>query len=92
MCWVSLTNGMGANPQTIKRGIHAFAALLLAGLALLKWLDIDAQLFRILAISTGLLVAVLLMTYRAFAGVAEAARNAPQPAPSPEDDEDEDDK
>jgi urea transporter len=83
-------NRVRASPIRIKQGIYGFAALLLAGLALLKWLEIDAQLFKILAISTGLLVAVLLMTYRAFAGVAEAARNAPQPPLSPDDDEDED--
>ncbi|MGL4637384.1 MAG: hypothetical protein ACRCWF_15485 [Beijerinckiaceae bacterium] len=84
---------MSTPNQRIKRGIYAFALLLLAGLGVLKWIAIDAKLFKILAISSGVLVAMLLMTYRAFEGVAEAARKAPQPPPSPdEDDEDEDQK
>jgi hypothetical protein len=86
-----------ALPCRIKQGIYAFAVLLLAGLAVLKWLAVDQRLFLVLGISSGLLVVMLLMTYRVFAGVAEAARNAPQSPDAPqdnrvEDDEDEDQK
>ncbi len=71
----------------IKRGIYVFAALLLAVLVGLRVLDIDRSLLKILAIASGLLVLLLLITYRAFAGVAEAARNGTL-GPAPDDDED----
>jgi uncharacterized Tic20 family protein len=72
----------------IKRGIYVFAALLLMILVGLRILDVDRQLLNILAIASGLLVLLLLITYRAFAGVAEAARNGMLPPPPPDDDED----
>jgi hypothetical protein len=72
----------------IKRGIYVFAALLLMVLAGLRILDIDRSLLKILAIASGLLVLLLLITYRAFAGVAEAARDGTLPPPPPDDDED----
>ncbi|MFM9975225.1 MAG: hypothetical protein ACKVON_11735 [Beijerinckiaceae bacterium] len=78
-------------PDTrIKRGIYGFAAVLLMGLALLRFFGADLVLLKILVIASGLLVLLLLITYRAFAGVAEAARHAPQP-PASAADEDEDD-
>jgi urea transporter len=83
---------MAVADRRIKRGIYGFAVLLLAGLALLRFLDVDPVLFKILTVASGLLVLLLLITYRAFAGVAEAARNAPQPPPSADDDDDEDDQ
>ncbi len=73
----------------IKRGIYLFAALLLAALAGLRILDIDRGLLKILAIASGLLVLLLLITYRAFAGVAEAARNGVLDAPIADDKDDE---
>jgi urea transporter len=81
---------MAVADRRIKRGIYGFAVLLLAGLALLRFLDVDPVLFKILTVASGLLVLLLLITYRAFAGVAEAARNAPQPPPSADDDDDDD--
>jgi urea transporter len=83
---------MAVADRRIKRGIYGFAVLLLAGLALLRFLDVDPVLFKILTVASGLLVLLLLITYRAFEGVAEAARNAPQPPPSADDDDDEDDQ
>jgi hypothetical protein len=76
----------GVNAR-IKPGIYVFAALLLAVLAGLRVLDIDRSLLKILAIASGLLVLLLLITYRAFAGVAESARNGTL-GPAPDDDED----
>jgi urea transporter len=81
---------MAVADRRIKRGIYGFAVLLLAGLALLRFLDVDPVLFKILTVASGLLVLLLLITYRAFAGVAEAARNAPQPPPSADDDDEDD--
>jgi hypothetical protein len=78
---------MAAAGNRIKRGIYGFAVLLLAGLALLRIQGADTALLKILTIAAGLLVLLLLITYRAFAGVAEAARNAPQPPPSADDDD-----
>jgi hypothetical protein len=72
----------------IKRGIYVFAALLLLVLAGLRVLDIDRSLLKILAIASGLLVLLLLITYRAFAGVAESAGNGTLPPPPLDDDED----
>jgi hypothetical protein len=72
----------------IKQGIYCLAAGLLAGLLMLQWLDTDRGLLRILAIASGLLVLLLLITYRAFAGVAETARTMPQPPPDSGTDED----
>ncbi len=73
----------------IKRGIWLLAAALLVGLALLRLADIDRGLLKILAIASGLLVLLLLITYRAFAGVAEAARTGTLEGAAPADDEDE---
>jgi uncharacterized membrane protein required for colicin V production len=77
----------------IKRGVFVLAAVLLAGLAALRYLGIDRALLGVLAGAAGLLVAALLVTYRAFAGVAETARRTALEQPPPADaDEDEDDR
>jgi len=72
-------------PTGVRRGVFALAAALIAGLAALRIAGIDRTLLAILAAAAGLLVAMLLITYRALAGVAEAARNA---APPQRDDKD----
>jgi ABC-type transport system involved in cytochrome c biogenesis permease subunit len=77
---------MNAGRDAIKLRIYGLAILLLAGLLVLRFLDVDRQLLKILAIASGLLVLLLLITYRAFAGVAEAARDGT--LPPPDDDED----
>ena len=79
-----------ANLQ-IKHGIYGLAIALLIVLAGLKFLGVGKQLLLIFALAGGLYVGLLLITYRAFEGVAEAARNAPQPPQSLNDTEDEDD-
>jgi hypothetical protein len=71
----------------IKQRIYILAALLLAGLLALRLAGIDQQIIKILAVAAGLLVLLLLITYRAFAGVAEQARNGTL-GPPPADDED----
>jgi hypothetical protein len=72
----------------IKRGIWLLAAVLLGGLVLLRLVDVDRDLLKILAIASALLVLLLLITYRAFAGVAEAARNGTLEGAATADDED----
>ena len=79
-----------ANSQ-IKRGLYGLATGLLVVLVGLKFLGVGKQLLLIFALAGGLYAGLLLITYRAFEGVAEAARNAPQPAQSLNDTEDEDD-
>jgi uncharacterized membrane protein len=77
--------------QRIRRGIFILAGLLILLLLLLRFIGIDQKLLRVFAISAALLVVVLYMTYRAFAGVAEAARNGTLEqkfGPPPPDDED----
>jgi hypothetical protein len=78
---------MTAGRDTIKLWIYGLAVLLLAGLLVIRFLDVDRQLLKILAIASGLLVLLLMITYRAFAGVAESARNGTL-GPPPDDDED----
>jgi hypothetical protein len=72
----------------IKRSIWLLAAVLLGGLVLLRLADVDRDLLKILAIASALLVLLLLITYRAFAGVAEAARNGTLDGVPIADDED----
>jgi phage shock protein PspC (stress-responsive transcriptional regulator) len=60
--------------QHLRLGISGLAIFLLLLLGFLKLLGIDQKLLRILMIAAGLLVGMLLITYRAFANVAEAAR------------------
>jgi hypothetical protein len=67
--------------KTIRRGIAWLALLLLCILGLMKWQGVDQKLMLILVIASGLLVGLLLITYRAFAGVVEAAQSEPQPLP-----------
>ena len=69
---------MAIHARSIRRAIMAFAILLLLGLALLKSFGIERQLMLILVIASGLLVGLLLITYRAFIGVVEAANRAPR--------------
>jgi ABC-type transport system involved in cytochrome c biogenesis permease subunit len=89
MCLAWLIDAaMTAGRDAIKLKIYGLAVTLLAGLVLLRVLDVDRQLLKILAIASGLLVLLLLITYRAFAGVAEAARDGTLPPPPPDDDED----
>jgi hypothetical protein len=83
---------MALTVPPIKRAIYGIAVVVIVVLSILKYLGIDRQLLLILAIAGALLVGLLLITYRVFEGVAEAARNAPQPPASTFDDEDEDDK
>ncbi len=73
----------------LKQGIWLLAALLLGGLIMLRLLDADRTLLKILAIASALLVLLLLITYRAFAGVADAARNGALEGAAPAEDEDE---
>jgi uncharacterized membrane protein len=79
---------MTAGRDTIKLWIYGLAALLLTGLLVMRFLEVDRQILKILAIASGLLVVLLLITYRAFAGVAEAARDGTLPPPPPDNDED----
>jgi hypothetical protein len=65
-----------ADPARIKRGIYGLAALIVLILAGMRVAGVDRTLVGVLAGAGGLLVALLLITYRAFAGVAEAARHA----------------
>ncbi len=65
-----------ADPARIKRGIYALAALVVLIAAGLRFTGADRTLVGIVAVSGGLLVVMLLITYRAFAGVAAAAREA----------------
>jgi ABC-type transport system involved in cytochrome c biogenesis permease subunit len=82
-------NAVPTRHARIKHGIYALAALLLAGLFALRFVGVERDFLRILAVASGLLVLLLLITYRAFAGVAEAARNGTLGPPPPDDDEDE---
>lgn len=80
---------MSVGPDNrIRRGIYGLAALLLLGLFGLRLMEIDRSLLAIFAAASGLLVLLLLITYRAFAGVAEAARNG-RLGPPAKDDKDE---
>jgi hypothetical protein len=72
----------------IRRGIYALAALLLLGLFGLRLLEIDRTLLAIFAAASGLLVVLLLITYRAFASVAESARNGTLGPPAKDDKDD----
>jgi hypothetical protein len=72
-----------------RRGIAGLAIILLVILGFLKFLGIDQKLLLILILASGLLVGLLLITYRAFAGVVEAAKALPEPLPNEMDDEDE---
>ncbi len=65
-----------SDPARIKRGIYALAALIVLILAGLRIVGVDRALIGVLAGAGGLLVVLLLITYRAFAGVAEVARQA----------------
>jgi ABC-type transport system involved in cytochrome c biogenesis permease subunit len=88
MCWaLRIDAAMTTGRDTIKLRIYGLAVMLLAGLLLMRFFDMDRQLLKILAIASGLLVLLLLITYRAFAGVAEAAKDGTLPPP-PDDDED----
>jgi hypothetical protein len=71
----------------IRGGIACLALVLLVILAVVKWQGADQKLLLILILASALLVGLLLITYRAFEGVAETARNLPQPVLSPDDDE-----
>jgi hypothetical protein len=73
---------------TIKQGIYLLAALLVAGLLAMRLLGVDPLLVKILAIASGVLVLLLLITYRAFAGVADAARDGTLPPPPVQDEDD----
>ena len=80
---------MSVGPDNrIRRGIYGLAALLLLGLFGLRLMEIDRKLFKVLAVASGVLVLLLLITYRAFAGVAEAARNGTLGPPPPGNDKD----
>jgi hypothetical protein len=72
----------------IRRAIAALAMLLLVTLGFLKWHGVDQKLMLILVIAAGLLVGLLLITYRAFVGVVAAAESRPEPLASELDDED----
>ncbi len=75
-----------ADPARIKRGIYALAALIVVIAGGLRLADADRALVGVVAGAGGLLVVLLLITYRAFAGVAEAAREvAAQEAKKPPD-------
>ena len=83
---------MAVRVPPIKLGIYVFAAALVMCLAGLKFFGVERQLLLILTVAAGVLVGLLLITYRSFEAVAEAARNAPQPPQLAYDDEDEDNK
>jgi uncharacterized membrane protein SirB2 len=73
-----------------RNGIIILAIGLLSALFALKWAGTEPKLLRILAISAGLLVTMLLITYRTLLKIVETARDNPAPPP-PWDDDDEDD-
>jgi hypothetical protein len=58
--------------KRIRNGIFAIAALCLLALGGLRQADVDPSILRIAAISAGLLVIALFMTYRAMASVLDA--------------------
>jgi hypothetical protein len=65
--------------RRIRTSIVVLALALLAGLLVLKLAGIDQKLLRILAIASGLLVTMLLITYRALLKIKEASRHNPDP-------------
>lgn len=71
--------------QRIRKGILLFGVLLFAGLFVLRIMGIERRLLIILGIASLILVLLLLITYRAFVGMAEEARKMPPPAPSDKD-------
>jgi predicted permease len=74
--------------RRVRNGIIVLALALLAALLAMKFTGLDQKLLRILAIAAGLLVTMLLITYRALLKIAEAARSNPDPPPPDDDDED----
>jgi hypothetical protein len=71
----------------IRLAIAGVAVLVLAALFILRRAGIDENLFRILAITGGLLVTLLFVTYRALLKLVAAAQ-AGALQPSPTDDKD----
>jgi hypothetical protein len=76
----------------IRLAIAVIAAIVLAGLLVMKRTGVDEALLQVLAIGGGLLVTMLFVTYRALLKVVEAAKANPHPPPPDDDDEDEDDR
>jgi hypothetical protein len=74
--------------RRVRIGIGVVAALVLAGLLALRAAGADQSLLRILAISGGLLVTMLFVTYRALVKMVEAARANPNPPPWDDDKDD----
>jgi drug/metabolite transporter (DMT)-like permease len=82
---------VNATQRRIRLGIVLVAAVVFAGLFLLKRAGVDEALLQVLAIGGALLVTMLFVTYRALLKVVEAARDNPHPPP-PDDEDDEDDR
>jgi hypothetical protein len=71
------------NPDVrrIRLALAGLAMAVLVALFFLKRAGIDDTLFRILAITGGLLVTLLFVTYRALLKMVEAAKANTQPPP-----------
>jgi hypothetical protein len=82
---------VNATQRGIRLAIVLVAAIILAGLFVLKRAGVEEALLQVLAIGGALLVTMLFVTYRALLKVVEAAKANPHPPP-PDDDEDEDDR
>ncbi len=81
---------MNQTARRIRLSIALIAAVVLAGLLGLRELGVPQRLLAVLAIAGGLLVTLLIVTYRALLRIVETARANPHPPP-PHDDDDEDD-
>jgi hypothetical protein len=57
----------------IRFAIYLLAVVILVALGIVRWWGIDPRVFKALAICGGLLVIMLLMTYRVLASIADAA-------------------
>jgi TRAP-type uncharacterized transport system fused permease subunit len=57
----------------VRLGIYLLAAFVLIVLGVLRLWGVEQRILRIVAICGGLLVVMLLMTYRVFAGVVDDA-------------------
>jgi hypothetical protein len=66
--------------RRIRNGIFGLAAVSLLGLIGLRYWGVDQAAMRIAAISAGLLVTTLFMTYRAMASAVDAGLSAERDA------------
>jgi hypothetical protein len=73
--------------RRVRLWIAIVAALVALGLFALRQAGVEQALLNVLAISGGVLVTVLFVTYRALVNIVEMAKANPNPPP-PDDDED----